>query len=203
MHLPAPATDRVLFGQLEHAVDRAGLYVPALQRAHAAEELAPSEGENVPAAHCRHRSGVRSPVAVPYVPTGQGVQVPAPYEPGLHATRGHEALPASEVVPLAHALHALTELALDAFEKVPAGQGVHAPAPSFEKVPGEQTAHAVALPIPNVPAAHVWQTDEKPSTKNWPVPQQTATPLEGQRTVPPQPVMLHWNIIIETALVPV
>lgn len=168
---------------------------------HAPDALAPRTVEYLPTEHCRHRSCVRSPVAVPYVPMGQAVQVPAPYEPWLHATRGHEVLPASEVVPLAHALHALTELALDAFEKVPAGQGVHAPAPAFEKVPGEQTAHAVALPNPNVPAEHVWQSEDTPSTKNWPVPQQTATPLEGQRTVPTHPGSVQGSRIIGTGLV--
>jgi hypothetical protein len=52
----------------------ATLYAPAAQGRHAAEELAPGEGEKVPAAQGAHVEGAAAPKKALYVPARQPVQ---------------------------------------------------------------------------------------------------------------------------------
>ena len=71
--------------------------------------------------------------------------------------------------------------------------GQQFPTPAGLERPDAQVAHAVVLPKPYVPEAQGWHEVELPSTKYWPVVQQTGEPAGVQCTVPLQPVMVHWS----------
>ena len=84
----------------------------------------------------------------------------------VEPTIGHDELPATDVVPAAHAAHALAPALA---EKVPAAHGVH----------------RVALPSPYVPAAHaVHPADVALGTQYVPAQQHTV-----------EPVVVHWGYV--------
>ena len=85
---------------------------------------------------------------------------------GSEATSGHDELPATEVIPAAHAAHAL------------------APALA-EKVPGAHGVHAVLSPRPYVPDAHaVHPADVALGTQYVPAQQHTV-----------EPEVVHWGYV--------
>ena len=162
-------------------------HVPALQLL----QLVDDADDHVPAMHVEHREAVVAPIVAEYVPAAHVMQVeldaagtvddqvPAlqlehddpisRYEPA-EQNEVHDDAPIAEKDPAAQLLQAITEVAADTDENVPALHCVHESDPNDDHVPALHELHVVteveAKTLDQEPALH-WMhvvTEVEPAT---------------------------------------